>query len=91
MILFCFTVTYFEWNETFIDSPRDIRLVALERNLIDIVWEELVGGEENLPEYPGEELIVLEDVYTGKNAQEVGLETAKGQGGGGGLVHLQYG
>ncbi|PIK55561.1 hypothetical protein BSL78_07517 [Apostichopus japonicus] len=57
-------ITYFEWNETFIDSPRDIRLVALERNLIDIVWEELVGGEENLPEYPGEELIVLEDVYT---------------------------
>ncbi|XP_071818735.1 xaa-Pro aminopeptidase 1-like [Apostichopus japonicus] len=62
-------ITYFEWNETFIDSPRDIRLVALERNLIDIVWEELVGGEENLPEYPGEELIVLEDVYTGRNWQ----------------------
>lgn len=64
------TVTYFEWNETFIDSPRDIRLVPLDINLVDIVWEELAGGEDNLPEYPGEELIVLDKVYTGELVQK---------------------
>lgn len=62
-------ITYFEWNETFIDSPRDIRLVPLDINLVDIVWEELAGGEDNLPEYPGEELIVLDKVYTGRTWQ----------------------
>ncbi|KAJ8026930.1 Xaa-Pro aminopeptidase 2 [Holothuria leucospilota] len=61
--------TYFEYNETFIESPRDIVLVPVIRNLVDIVWEETVGGEENLPEYPGEELIVLEKAYSGRTWQ----------------------
>lgn len=62
-----FSASYFSYDDTFKNSGRNTTLVSITENLIDIVWEDMEGSK---PTYPGDDLMILNETYTGRSWEE---------------------
>lgn len=55
---------YFTYDETFKNSGRNTTLKSITENLIDTVWVDMKGAK---PAYPGDDLLILNETYTGRS------------------------